>query len=356
MSAVVEMAGVEVAEFELGKGLQKVFDETQSLPTTSGIKGQLGTMVMHLHEAVTRFEAGDTKSALDHHAIMLRQFSAVQRQTDTLAGRSEEAKAAGARNVAVDVRAILETIMTTAGNKRGDETLSAAKQPWAEALEAISDAYKKQQAEAVAKLTLAPAGTPLSAPAGDKNAFIEKIVLGGFGSPVSRFAQAEYEPPRQTVWTRPEYKNLAIVLEGIQKSTRESSARTQTMVALSCLKAINNREIEMLARQRGRRPIEDAEAAEDVKERLGRLGDYLGKLAKNETLQPGVKANLKRFGAPAQKTADGLKRAVGKGTGILSRAFRFAVAAGATLLGVMKQEQAQKPALFAQKPQDPQGS
>ncbi|MFN7112910.1 MAG: hypothetical protein ACK4PK_00955 [Alphaproteobacteria bacterium] len=346
------MSVIEAGEYQLYSGLDKIFTETQMFSTTSGIKNRLGLMVIEMDQSLRAFEAGDKAGALGHHEKMLGHYSAVIRETETLGGRSEQAKAEGAMNVAPDVRVLLTTLMATDTIVKGTDNIAAGKNPWAKTLEAISEAYKQQRAESIANITLAPAGTPLSVPAKtEKSAFIEKIVLGGDSAPASRFALAEFEPPKETVWTRREYKNLAIVLEGIRKSALDSTARVQATVALSCLKAVNNREIDMLARQRGRKPTEDAEAAKDVKEYAGRLDEYLGKLKKNGAVQDGMKANLKRFAPAAQTAAEGLKKTLGKGSGILSRAFRLAVSVG---LRLISPAQGQKPALAPQKPQDPQ--
>lgn len=346
------MGVIEAGEYQLYSGLDKVFGETQSLPTTGGIKNRLGLLVMEMDQSLRAFEAGDKTTALGHHEKMLGYYSAVIRETDTLGGRSDEAKAQGARNVAPDVRVLLTTLMATASIVNGEEkNIAADKNPWAKTLDAVSEAYKQQRAAEVAKITLAPAGTPLSTPVKtEKHAFIERIVLGADSAPVSRFALAEFEPPKETIWTRREYKNLSVVLEGIRKSALDGSVRIQATVALACLKSINNREIDMLARQRGHKPTEDAEAAKEVKEYAGRLADYVGKLKGNKAMQDGLKANLNRFAPPAQTAAEGLKKTLGKGSGILSRAFRLAVSVGLRIIGP---GQGQKPAISGQKPQDP---
>lgn len=325
--------GIEAGEYQLYRGLDQIFTETQTLPTTRGVRNDLGMMIIQMDQALRAFEAGNTPAALEHHKQMLGYSSAVLRETETLTGRSETAKAEGARNVAPDVRVLLTTLLTTAVAVTGDEN----KQPWARTLEAVSDAYKAKRAEEVAKLTLATdAEVKASIAAAEKppapaRASVEKIVLAAGNFP-TRFAQ-EAPAQRQTVWSRPEYKNLSMVLEGVKKEAHDHNARREATVALACLKSINNREIDMLARQRGNRPLEDAETAREVKEYAGRLNEYVSKLQRNTALSVGIKANLKRFAPPAQTAAQGLQRVLGKNSGSLSRTFRFAVAVGGKLLG-----------------------
>ncbi len=323
-----DVGGLEAGEYQLYRGLDRVFTDAQSLPTTQGVRNQLGLMVIEMDQALRAFEAGDKAGAITHHGKMLGYSAAIMRDTETLSGRSEQAKAEGARNVAPDVRVLLTTLLTTSAIVTGDETISREKQPWAKTLEAVSDAYKAKRAAEVAAITLAPAGANLS----EGPASIEKIVLDAGNFP-TRFARQDVQAPKETVWSRREYKNLSMVLEGIKQTSHDRDARREATVALSCLKAVNNREIDMLARVRGRRPAEDAEAARDVKEYAGRLKEYVGKLRANTGVSDGLKANLTRFAPPAQTSAQGLQRTLGKGSSLLARAFRFAVAVGGKLLG-----------------------
>ena len=345
--ADVNVGGLEAGEYQLYRGLDRVFSEAQSLPTTQGVRNQLGLMVIEMDQALRAFEAGDKSGAIDHHGKMLGHSAAVMRESETLSGRSDQAKAEGARNVAPDVRVLLTTLLTTSAIVTGDETISREKQPWAKTLEAVSDAYKAKRAAEVAAITLAPAGAHLS----EGPASIEKIVLNAGNFP-TRFARDDVQAPKETVWSRREYKNLSIVLEGIRQNTHDRDARREATVALSCLKAVNNREIDMLARVRGRRPAEDAEAARDVKEYAGRLKEYVAKLQDNAGVSDGAKGNLTRFTPPAQTAAQGLQRTLGKGSGVLSRAFRFAVAVGGKLLGQFGAAPV-RPALGAQNSEKP---
>lgn len=347
---------IQASEYSLYKGLDKIFEDTQMLSTTGGIKNRLGLMVIELDQSLRAFEAGDKNAALLHHERMLGYSTAVMRETDTLTGRSAQAKAEGALNVAPDVRVMLATLLTTQQIVEGKDPLDPETKPWAKTLDAISEAYKQQRAEQVAHITLAPAGAMLTERAAARREASEPnvIIMAGDIMP-SRFAQGEFSTPRETIWTRREYKNLATVLEGVRKQARDSNTRVGATVALACLKSINNREIDMLARQRGRRAVEDAEAAKDVKEYAGRLKEYIGKIKKSDTLGDGIKANLDRFAPPAQTAAEGLGRVLGKGSSLLARAFRFAVAVGKRVFGPDTPDHAQK-ALPGQKPQDPHGA
>lgn len=352
--------GIEAGEYQLYKGLDQIFVETQTLPTTGAVKNRLGLMVIEMDQALRAFEAGDKSGALQHHEKMLGHSTSVLRETETLSGKSEEAKAAGGRNVAPDVRVLLTTLLASEAIVNGQKPLDPETKPWLKTLQAVSDAYKAKRAEEIAHITLAAPGTPISEPkkasggvAPESFTFggVEKIILGAEPSS-SRFAQAEFAPPRETVWTRREYKNLSTVLEGIKKTAPDSNTRVQATVAIACLKAINNREIDMLARQRGRRPVEDEDAAKEVKEYAGRLKEYVGKLKDGGALSSGLEANLDRFAPPAQVAAEGLKRTLGKGSSLLAKAFRFAVAVGKRVFGPQP-EHAARPAITAQKPHDP---
>ncbi|HRJ65587.1 MAG TPA: hypothetical protein PLW48_00495 [Alphaproteobacteria bacterium] len=364
MTSAADTSGadvIEAGEYQLYKGLDQIFVETQTLPTTGAVKNRLGLMVMEMDQSLRAFEAGDKAGALQHHEKMLGYSSAVLRETETLSGKTEEAKAAGGRNVAPDVRVLLTTLLTTEAIVNGEKPLDPETKPWLKTLQAVSDAYKAKRAEDIAHITLAAPGAPISEPkkpaAPEAAPFtfggIEKIILSAEPSG-SRFAQAEFAPPTETIWTRREYKNLATVLEGVKKVARDSNTRVQATVAIACLKAINNREIDMLARQRGRRAVEDEDAAKEVKEYAGRLKEYVGKLKDGGTLESGLKANLERFAPPAHVAADGLKRTLGKGSSVIAKAFRFAVAVGKRVFGP-EPEHAARPAIAAQKPQEPHG-
>src|SRR5690606_20527399 len=95
MTAINE-AGATTAvgeEYQLYQGLDRVFVETQSLPTTGGVKNGLGLMVLERGLALKAFEEGDVASAIDHHKKMLRHSRNVMGETDALTGRSADAKA-----------------------------------------------------------------------------------------------------------------------------------------------------------------------------------------------------------------------------------------------------------------------
>lgn len=318
----------EVGEYQLYKGLDKVFADTQALPTTRAVKNNIGLMILEMDLSLKSFEAGDKTAALQHHEKMLAHSRAVNRETETLTGKSAEAQQEGARNVQPDVRSIMSVLMTTAAIVTGDETLSDERQPWGKTLKAVAGAYRAEKEAQVAQITVAPPGSFLSA-APIVAGGIEKIDMSSTLF-ATRFFDEQPAAPRETVWTRREYKNLSMILEGIVKETGGAPRREAT-VALAALKIINNREIDLLARQRGGKPAEDKDARDDVKEFRERLNEYVGKLQKNDFVRDGYKANLKRFAPAASVAAQGLQKTL-TGAGMLSKAFRFAITAGAKIL------------------------
>lgn len=344
--------GTTVAEeYKLYQGLERVFEQTQSLPTTGGVKNGLGLMVLEMDLALKAFEGGDISGAIDHHKKMLRHSRAVMGETEALAGRSAAAKAADAKNVTADVRLLCATLMATGGIVTGDVTAQdIAAQPWSRTLGAIADAYKQQQAESIAQIRLmddAEFAKP-KAVTPQKNI---PFTFSTIAAPAFTFEGQESSGPQtavETKWARREYKNLAIVLEGIIKPNKYSPAKREATVALACLKAINRRELDMSARRRAGGEARSTEDYQDVREYAARLQDYMTRLKKNDDVSDGAKMSLKRFGLPALSAARGLEKTL-KAPGILSRAFRFALTKGAAMLG----RKAPQAAVSAPKPNVP---
>lgn len=337
MTAINE-AGATTAvgeEYQLYQGLDRVFVETQSLPTTGGVKNGLGLMVLEMDLALKAFEEGDVASAIDHHKKMLRHSRNVMGETDALTGRSADAKAIDAKNVTADVRMLCATLMATGGIVTGDvKAADIATQPWSQTLGAIADAYQKQQAENIASMRLMD-DTELAKPKAQTPAKDIPFTFTAVAVPAFTYEGQEPAKPQtvlETKWARREYKNLAIVLDNMMKPGKYSSAKREATVALACLKALNRRALEMGQRSRNGNDPRDAEAHQDVKEYTSRLQDYMARLQKNDDVSDGSKMSLKRFGAPAVAAVKGLAKDL-KAPGILSRAFRFALTKGAEVLG-----------------------
>lgn len=329
-------------DYQLYQGLERVFAQTQSLPTTGGVKNNLGLMVLEMDLALKAFDGGDVAGAIDHHKKMLRYSRTVLGETEALTGRSAAAKAEEAKNVTADVRLLCAALMATGGIVTGDvKAEDAATQPWSKTLGAIADAYRQQQADSIAKMRLmddAEIAQP-KAPTSQKDIPFTFSTNAApaftIAAPAFTFDGQQSTAPQtasETRWARREYKNLAIVLENITKPNKYSSAKREAMVALACLKALNRRETERAARQRSGDDPRNAEAHQDTREYAARLQDYMARLKKNDDVSNGAKMSLQRFGTPALTAIRGLEKSL-KAPGILSRAFRFALAKGAEVLG-----------------------
>jgi len=339
MTAIYDDGATVAEEYKLYRGLERVFAQTQSLPTTGGVKNGLGLMVLEMDLALKAFEGGDVAGAVDHHKKMLRYSRAVLGETEALTGRSEAAKAAEAKNVMADVRMLCASLMTTGGIVTGDvKAEEAVVRPWSETLGAIADAYRKQQADSIAQLRLmddAEAAAVSVAPQAARPQKDIPFTFSAIAAPAFTFEgqePAKAQTATEVKWARPEYKNLAIVLEGITRPNKYSTAKREATVALACLKAINRRALDMNARRRGGADTRSAEDHRDVKEYAARLQDYMTRLKKNEDVSDGATMSLKRFGLPALTAARALEKSL-KAPGILSRAFRFALTKGAAVLG-----------------------
>lgn len=330
-------------DYQLYQGLERVFAQTQNLPTTGGVKNGLGLMVLEMDLALKAFEGGDVASAIDHHKKMLRYSRNVMGETEALMGRSADAKALEAKNVTADVRMLCTALMATGGIVTGDvKAQDVAAQPWSKTLCAIADAYQKQQAENIANMRLMD-DTEVAQPKAQTPAKDIPFTFSAAAAPAVTYITAPaftfegQEPAKpqtvlETKWARREYKNLAIVLDNILKPSKYSPAKREATVALACLKALNRRELDMKERSRNGNDPRHAEAHQDVREYTTRLQDYMARLQKNDDVSDGSKMSLKRFGQPAVAAIRGLAKDL-KAPGILSRAFRFALRQGAAVLG-----------------------
>lgn len=343
MTAVYDDGKTAVSEeYQLYRGLDAYFAQTQSLPTTGGIKNSLGLMVLEMDLALKSFEGGNVDAALDHHKNMLRHSRAALAETETLNGHSAAAKAVDAKNVTTDVRMLCATLVTAGGIVTGDapQVTAMQDQPWSETLQGITAAVQKKQAENIAKMSLMSDADVLRQKEKDALSQKEKKPTPAKAIPFTFAAKPlSYEGQTTTgnssvsdvKWARREYRNLALVLEGITKQRGYTPAKREANVALSCLRILNKRENEMIARGRNGEDMRSATEHKDVTEYAARLQSYMGKLKKNDDVSDGAKMSLKRFGTPALVALGGLKKSL-KAPGILSRAFRFALVTGAAVL------------------------
>lgn len=343
MTAVYDDGATAVSEeYQLYRGLDAYFAQTQSLQTTGGIKSSLGLMVLEMDLALKSFEGGNVSAALDHHKNMLRHSRTVLAETETLNGHSAAAKAVDAKNVTADVRVLCATLVTAGGIVTGDAPAvkDMQDQPWSETLRGITAAAQQKRAENIAKMSVMSDADVLRQK--EKDALNQKEnkptpakdIPFTFGAkPLSYEGQSTTgkNSVSDIKWARREYRNLALVLEGITKQGKYSPAKREANVALSCLRILNKRENEMIARGRKGEDTRSATEYKDVTEYAARLQTYMGKLKKNEDVSDGAKMNLKRFGTPALVALGGFKKSL-KAPGILSRAFHFALVTGAAVL------------------------
>lgn len=335
MTAIYDDGATTVSEeYQLYRGLDAYFAQTQSLQTTGGIKSSLGLMVLEMDLALKSFEGGNVDAALDHHKNMLRHSRAVLAETETLNGHSAAAKAVDAKNVTADVRVLCATLVTAGGIVTGDAPAvkDMQDQPWSETLRGITAAAQQKRAENIAKMSLMSDADVLSQKE-KKPTPVKDIPFTFAAKPLSYQGQTmgSTSSVSDIKWARREYRNLAQVLEGITKQGKYSPAKREANVALSCLRILNKRENEMIARGRNGEDTRSATEHKDVTEYAARLQSYMGKLKKNEDVSDGAKMSLKRFGAPALVALGGFKKSL-KAPGILSRAFRFALVTGAAVL------------------------
>jgi hypothetical protein len=323
MATVYDNGQTVVEEaYALYKGLDTVFAQTQNFQTTRTIKNNLGLMVLELDLALKSFEDGDKPRALDHHRNMQRYSSMVLRETETLTGVSPAAKEAGAKNINIDVRSLVADLQSTA----------AIAQPWQETLGAIETAQRAKQDAAVAKISLMqdadiPRPVARKATAADIAFTFAMAVEQTFDTPV-----AQATTVKDIHWARREYRQLAQVLESLSTQGKYTPARGEAMVALSCLKTLNRHDVAVKKRVQTTGSADDRDSQKAVREYTARLNTYLKKLNRNDAVSDGAKANLRRFGQPAQQAVKSLGKMLA-GPGMLFRAFRYAVAAGAQIVG-----------------------
>jgi len=321
MATVYDNGHTVVEEsYALYKGLDTVFAQTQNLPTTRAIKNNLGLMVLEMDQALKSFEDGDKPRALEHHRNMQRYTSMVLRETETLAGISPAAKEEGAKNINADVRSLVSDLQ------------SATTQPWAETLDAIDRAQRAKQDAAIAKISLmqdADIPTPATkkATAADIAFTFALAVENSFDAPAVKSTAV-----KDTQWARREYRQLAQVLETLSTQGKYTPARREATVALACLRTLNRHEVDVKKRVQQTGQADDRDSKDTVREYAARLNTYLKKLDRSDDLSGGAKANLRRFGQPAQQAVKSLAKMLA-GPGMLFRAFRYAVAAGAQIVG-----------------------
>ncbi len=305
--------GIEVAEFKPYNGLQQFFDRVDALKTAPALRTTLTMMLLELDSALQAQDGGNPAEAVRHHQSMLNISKDVFRQTAMLNGTDYDARVAGGEDVTGQVQKIFIDITSAARGVKNDD---GTKKPWGRTLAAVVEEFKARN-DAVKNLSLMP-----------EKGYLPASQPVFFASPRHDFrAASKFDldftnsaKPEGTVWTRPEYKNLGIVLE--QLSRNGQPARVDALVALSCLKSMSNREKEFVDDIRSGTPNTGAQN-KSFAESNKRLAEYIGKLTQNEAIGPNMAANLQRWQKPVADYARKFEK-ISQGPSLLSKIFHSA--------------------------------
>jgi len=302
--------GISVGEFKPYNGLAPFFTKVMELKTTPAIRNNLTIMLLELDSGLNAFDAGNRDQAVRHHENMLDMSRNIFRQQETLTGKSAEAKAADGANVYADVQKLFIDITSAAR-----DTANMGDKPWARSLQGIVEDFKARR-DAQKNLSLMPEqGYSADAPT-----FIAspRHTLRDASKADLDFTKAT--TPQTVAWSRPEYRNLGVVLE--QMSQKGQPGRIEAMVALSSLRNMNAKETEFLKDMRDGK-ANDGEKNKSFRDSHKRLDTYVEKLLNNEKISPNTLGGLARWHKPATDYAKRFER-ISQGPGVLSKIFHSA--------------------------------
>ncbi len=306
-------AGIEVAEFKPYKGLQQFFDRVDALKTAPALKTTLTLMLLELDSALQAQDAGNPSEAVRHHQSMLKLSKDVFRETAVLNGTDFDARAAGGENVTSQVQKIFIDITSATRGVKNDD---GSEKTWGRTLAAIVQEFKARN-EAVKNLALMP---ERGYQADNPQVF--------FASPRHDFrAASKFDldftsaaKPENTVWARPEYKNLGIVLEQLARPGQP--ARVDALVALTSLKIMNKAEKEFVDDIRTGKENTGAQN-KSFRESRQKLTEYVGKLSENPVIGANMAASLQRWHKPLADYARKFEK-ISQGPSLLSKIFHSA--------------------------------
>lgn len=292
-------AGIEVAEFTPYKGLEPYFTQVMTMDVTPEQRSKLTLMLLELDNGLQAHERGDVEQAVRHHKNMLEYSKAA------LKGAS-----ADAQQIFIDITSAV----------RGVKNADGSEKPWGRTLAAIVEDYKRGH-EAEKNLSL----MPLNAQNGGANFYATSprraLRVSDRDYLNLDFTVAADAPEKKpAAWTRPEYRNLGVVLE--QMSKPGQPGRVEALVALSALRTMNTRETEFLSDQRNG-VKNDGEKNKSYTDSRKRLQEFTAKLMKNGKVHYATKAGLERWAKPVETYAKRFER-ISQGPSLIAKAFHAA--------------------------------
>lgn len=288
-------AGIEVAEFAPYKGLDAYFTRVMTMDVTPEQRGKLTLLLLELDNGLQAHERGDVEQAVRHHKNMLEYSKAALKDAS-----------AEAQQIFIDITSAVRDVKN--------------EKPWGRTLAAIVEDYKRGQ-EAQKNLSLMPLNAQTGVASFYATSPRRALRVSDSDYLSLDFTGAAEVPERKPAgWTRPEYRNLGVVLE--QMSKPGQPGRVEALVALSALRTMNVRETEFLADQRNG-VKNDGEKNKSYSESRKRLQEFTAKLMKNGKVHYASKAGLERWSKPVDAYAKRFER-ISQGPSIIAKAFHAA--------------------------------
>ncbi len=292
-------SGIEVAEFTPYKGLDQYFTRVMTMNVTSEQRSKLTLMLLELDNGLQAHERGDVEQAVRHHKNMLEHSKAA------LKGASAEVQ-----QIFVDITSAV----------RGVKNEDGSEKPWGRTLAAIVEDYKRGQ-DAEKNLSLMPLNAQTGVATFYATSPRRMLRVADTDYMSLDFTVAAEAPEKKPLgWTRPEYRNLGVVLEQMSKSGQPG--RVEALVALSALRTMNARETEFLADQRNG-VKNDGEKNKSYTDSRKRLQEFTAKLMKSGKVHYAAKVGLERWVKPVDTYARRFER-ISQGPSLIAKAFHAA--------------------------------
>ncbi len=289
-------AGIEVAEFTPYKGLDAYFTRVMTMDVTPEQRSKLTLMLLELDNGLQAHERGDVEQAVRHHKNMLEHSKAALKDAS-----------ADAQQIFVDITSAV----------RGVKNADGTEKPWGRTLAAIVEDYKRGQ-EAEKNLSLMPLNAQTGVATFYATSPRRALRVSDSDYLNLDFTVAADAPEKKPLgWTRPEYRNLGVVLEQMSKPGQPN--RVEAMVALSSLRIMNARETEFLTDQRNG-VKNDGEKNKSYTDSRKRLQEFTAKLLKSDKVHYAAKSGLERWSKPVNTYAKRFER-ISQGPSLIAKAF-----------------------------------